>query len=235
MRGDTPSNHYNKLNIFTMALGPQVIQMLIDEETRKKLKARLDSDMGREIELIAVLGKEKNEFMEFTESLVTELGEIGDKVKGKVVGPDSKEAKKYKVERYPTVLMDPKNYNIRYTGAPAGEEGWGFIETMIMISNDDSKLSEEAKNKLNDLKDDRAIQVFVTPACPYCPMAVVLANQMAIEAKAHVSSECVEAYENEDLAQKYNVRSVPLQVINGKVSSVGVQKEMKFVEDVIKG
>jgi thioredoxin 1 len=78
--------------------------------------------------------------------------------------------------------------------------------------------------------------VYVTPTCPYCPRAVLLAHQIAIEAKGRVESECVEASQNMDLARQFNVSSVPQQVINGHMGSVsiGVQPEAKFVNDVLR-
>ncbi len=88
---------------------------------------------------------------------------------------------------------------------------------------------------LSSLNQDRYIQIYVTPQCPYCPLAVLTANRVAIEKKGIVTSECVEAQENPDLAMKYSVISVPLQVINEKISSVGVQPEAKFVHDVLTG
>ena len=46
-------------------------------------------------------------------------------------------------------------------------------------------------------------------------------------------SEIVEAYENPDIADKYNVMSVPAIAINGVLAFVGVPYEEDFVERII--
>lgn len=209
--------------------------MLIGKDDRKKLGVMFDTELKREIELVAVVGNGPKDHIEFVKALVTELGEITDKIKPKIIDLNHKIAKKYKIERVPTILIDPKNYNIIYTGAPVGEEGWSFIETLVLVSTDDSKLSTESRERLKGLKKMRYIRIFVTPMCPYCPQSVLLANQIAVEARDYVTSECIDVIENMDLAEKYNVRIVPTHVIDDKVTSIGVQEEARFVDDVVKG
>ncbi|MFZ8829986.1 MAG: thioredoxin family protein [Candidatus Aenigmatarchaeota archaeon] len=114
-------------------------------------------------------------------------------------------------------------------------EAWAFIDTIIQVSKDESLLSENSKKKLKDLKEKREIITFVTPICPYCPYQVFLSNNLVIEAKGIITSICIDALEFPELADKFEVSSVPHNVINGKTSSIGVQPEEKFVEDVIKG
>jgi hypothetical protein len=57
------------------------------------------------------------------------------------------------------------------------------------------------------------MQVFVTPTCPYCPQAVVLAYEMAY-ASPQVRADGVESTEFPQLAIKYQVSGVPRTVIN---------------------
>ena len=57
--------------------------------------------------------------------------------------------------------------------------------------------------------------MFVTPTCPYCPPAVILAQQMAYYSP-RVRADMIEATEFPPLAQKYNVYGVPRTVINEK-------------------
>jgi len=137
-----------------------------------------------------------------------------------------------KVERLPTVgVLDARI--IRYTGIPAEEEIRGFIETIMRISEGDSGLEEETGKILANLKGKVHIETIVTPQCPYCPYAVLLANMMAYEAWKRsnpiVMSDTVEAYENPDIADKYNVMSVPAIALNGRLVFVGVPYEEDFI------
>jgi thioredoxin reductase (NADPH) len=164
---------------------------------------------------------------------VGELMEISDKIEGRFYKIGEKRAEEMAMTRSPTVLIEPERYRIRYTGAPAGEEGRSFIQTLVMASMDDSLLSPKGRKRLIDLRDKRAVQVFVTPACPYCPGEVITANGAAIERPDLISSEVVESAENIDLAKQYNVGSVPQTVVNGKTINIGMQTEEMFIEGMI--
>jgi thioredoxin reductase (NADPH) len=72
-----------------------------------------------------------------------------------------------------------------------------------------STLTSRSKSRLQELKDKREIQVFVTPTCPYCPGEVMNSFMAAIERPDLVSAECIEATENLDLARQVNLGSVP--------------------------
>ncbi|MCX8195726.1 MAG: thioredoxin family protein [Acidilobaceae archaeon] len=142
------------------------------------------------------------------------------------------EFKKKGVSRIPTVSF-VEGY-VRWTGIPAGEEIRALVETIMRISEDESGLEEETKKTLASLKGRVHIETIVTPSCPYCPYAVLLAHMIAFEAFKQgnpvVLSEAVEAYENPDIADKYGVMTVPAVAINGQLSFVGVPYEEDFVQ-----
>ncbi|MCE4599121.1 MAG: thioredoxin family protein [Desulfurococcales archaeon] len=147
---------------------------------------------------------------------------------------DLEEFKRQGIERIPSVtLLD--GY-IRYTGIPAGEEIRGLIETIMRISEGDSGLEDETKEALAELSGRAYIETIVTPSCPYCPYAVLLANMFAYEAYKQgtkaVISDTVEAYENPDIADKYGVMSVPSIAINGRLVFIGVPYEEDFLNYV---
>ena len=78
------------------------------------------------------------------------------------------------------------------------------------------------------------LQVFVTPTCPYCPQAVVLAHQMALESPM-VEAEMVEAMEFPQLASRYGVSGVPQTTINaGAGTVVGAVPENQLVAEIQK-
>ena len=211
---------------------------IMDEETRNQLEERLQKEMRRGVELILFVDDDvqKCPLCPATKQFLEELSELSDKIVLKISGLDSEDAKKFNVTKTPTLLVDPnKGYKIIYTGAPLGYEAAGLVETIILVSNDESKLSPDSKQKLKSLDEEKHIEIFVTPTCPYCPKAALLANMIAIEAKGKVKTEIIEAIENPDLAMKYNIQAVPHNVINGKTSSIGVQPEEEFVNALIEG
>ena len=77
------------------------------------------------------------------------------------------------------------------------------------------------------------LQVFVTPTCPYCPRAAVLAMEMAVES-SYVTADIVESSEFPDLANKFNVMGVPLSMVNGKERVEGAAPPNMIVEAIRK-
>jgi len=142
--------------------------------------------------------------------------------------------KKFKVSRIPSIIL--LDGYIRYTGMPAGEEIRGLVETIIRLSTGDSGLSERSIKRISELKAPVYIEVIVTPTCPYCPYVALMANMIAFEAyragNKAVVADIVEAYENPDIADAYNVMSVPTVAINRQVAFVGLPYEEQFVEMV---
>jgi glutaredoxin-like protein len=135
------------------------------------------------------------------------------------------------VRRVPTITFI--DGYIKYTGIPAEEEFRGFIETIMRLSEGESGLEEETSDKLSALNRYIYVEVIVTPPCPYCPYAALLSNMFAYEswkrgAKKYVS-DIVEAYENPDIADKYNVQSVPTIAINGVKVFIGLPVEEDFI------
>jgi hypothetical protein len=51
--------------------------------------------------------------------------------------------------------------------------------------------------------------------------------------KCNVLSDVVESYENPDIAEKYQVMSVPTLAVNESVEFIGVPQEENFVNSLI--
>ena len=144
--------------------------------------------------------------------------------------------KEFNVERVPTVAFY-KGY-LRWTGAPLGEEIKALVETTVRLSIEDSGLSEETKAAIKEKLNGRVkVETIVTPSCPYCPYAALMAHMVAYEAckagKCNVISDVVEAYENQDVAEKYQVMSVPTVAVNESVEFIGVPYEDNFITTLL--
>jgi len=224
-------------------------ERIIDEQTAAQLRARFESEMVRPVEILLLKGLGNEEYSEWTESLLLELGSLSDMIEVRVIDVkiDPEALEEFNVTRTPTILLDPrKGYKIRYMGAPLGYEAWAFVETIILLSRDESGLSERTKEILGSVRQfdhkDIHIMTFVTPTCPYCPYQVLLANKFAIELKGIIEADCIEAYENPDLADNYQVSAVPHNVIlmredgNEVIldTSVGSQPEEKYAMDLVR-
>lgn len=228
--------------------------MIIDEKSAEILKEKFGKEMKKTVEIYFFTSKDREipfedlvshthehkedmcHFCDFMRKFLEELRELSS---GKIVIKEfeinSEEAKKYNVDKIPTIIIDPaRGLNIKYIGAPIGEEAWAFIDTIIQVSKDESKLSSKTKSELRKIDKKINIKVFVTPQCPYCPYQVFLVNNFAIENK-NIEVECIDAIENGELADKYEVSAVPHTVINDKIVLIGVQNEEKILENLLKG
>ncbi len=209
---------------------------LIDQETRQTLKEKFESELVDEVHLTLFLGDENPEHGEFALQLCQELNDIDERIQYTVHRNGSGQAAELGITRMPTLLIGwDQGYRIKYTGAPVGHEASSFIETISLVSRGESMLTDSSLAKLTEIDQDTTVQVFVTPNCPHCPRSVMMANQIAIAAKGKVTADCVEATQNIELAQQFNVSSVPQQIINGDPESVsiGALPEPQFVNTVL--
>ncbi|SDB12974.1 thioredoxin reductase (NADPH) [Desulfonatronum thiosulfatophilum] len=190
--------------------------------------------MTRDVVLFVFTREEENvPYNRFCTDFVKDLARISPKIKANFASMESGEAEKYSVHRSPTILVQPEDYRIRFTGAPAGEEGKSLIETILLASLKESGLSETSIKVLAQCKEPRDIQVFVNPVCPYCPQQVMHAIRAAIERPDLISTECVETGQNQDLAQRFNIGAVPHTVVNAEHNIIGLVPEEHFMAEVL--
>ena len=205
----------------------------ISEDTRKIIKKELEN-LTEPVRILIFTAEEVNKpFNEFSIKLFTELSGLSEKILPRFEHIGGELAAKYTIDRSPTILIQPEKYDIRLTGAPAGEELSTLLLTLIMVSTGMTVLSDASRSRLADLKDKRNVKVFVSPTCPYCPLQAVLAIAAAIEKAGLVTTEIIDIYENKDLAAKYNAFSVPQVFIDDRLVGLGLQPEEVFVEEVV--
>lgn len=171
-----------------------------------------------------------------TRQLLEEVSALSDKIKLNIYDfeGDKEKANEYGIDKIPaTIILNEKDYGIRFFGIPSGYEYGSLIETMVEVSKGKTTLSQKTKDALKGIDKDIHIQVFVTPTCPYCSMAVILGHQFALESP-FIKSEMIESTEFPHLAQKYNVFGVPKTVINETIFIEGAVPEEAFLEQVLK-
>lgn len=172
-----------------------------------------------------------------TLQMLQELAALSDKIEVQVfdLEDNSATAEKYHVTMAPGIVMARQNgselvdYGVRFAGIPAGHEFTSLVRSFLLVSNADSGLKPATKKFLSGLKKPVKLEVFVTPTCPYCPQAVILGHQMAVESKL-VESTMVEATEFPELSNRYGVGGVPHTVINFDAASmVGAAPESMLI------
>ena len=152
-----------------------------------------------------------------TENIIRELDELSERLKVTFLNlqADREDALKDGVDRAPAIIVsDGTNSRVKFYGTPSGYEFSSLLTTMIDAGGSEEPLTEGTIQFLKDLDTDVLMQVFVTPTCPHCPSAAVLASRMA-RYSSRVRSEVIEANEFPELSRKFRVQGVPRTVING--------------------
>lgn len=203
---------------------------LLKEEDREFLTKEFEA-LPAPVTMIVFTQETECQYCRETRMIAEEIAGLSDKLSLQVYDfvKDKEIVEQYNIDKIPAMVImrggdKPKDYGIRYYGIPSGYEFSSVIEDILMISNGDSGLSESTRSELARLQTPLHLQVFVTPTCPYCPQAVRLAHQLALESDM-VRADMVEAIEFPHLSMKYHVQGVPRTVINDTVHLEGAAPE----------
>jgi glutaredoxin-like protein len=214
---------------------------MIDDKIKKQV-LEVFSGLKEPVEVL-FFGSDDNERCQYcgeTRQLLEEVTALSDLFTLSVydLERDAEMAAQFKVDSVPEFVMVGRegerriDYGIRYKGIPAGHEFSSLINDLLIVSQRKSSLTEETRAFLGTLTEPVHMQVFVTPTCPYCPRAVILAHQMALESPL-VEAEMVEATEFPELAERFGVSGVPQTTINmGAGMVVGAVPEKLLVEEI---
>jgi len=171
---------------------------MLNKKTIKELE-KIFGDFKSDIHL-KFFGKGPDSDCRFcreTAELLQGLSEISSKIKLESFDfdTDTDKVQQYQITRTPAiVVMDEQDRGIRFYGVPGGYEFSSLVESFKLISSGESMLVQETRDFLDSLEQKVHLQVFVTPSCPYCPNAVVLAHRMAYYSP-NITADMVEAQE----------------------------------------
>jgi len=208
---------------------------LLKDKDREYLQGEFSKRLKNPVRLVVFTQTIACDFCEQTEQIAEEVAGLSDLISIEVYNfvNDKSVADQYGVDKIPAlVVAGEKDYGIRFFGIPAGYEFTSLVEDIMMVSSGDSGLSAETKAAVAGITAPVHIQVFVTPTCPYCPGAVLLAHKLAMESD-HIVGDMVEATEFPHLAQKYNVMGVPRSVINEKTHIEGAVPEAMLIAQLM--
>lgn len=173
-------------------------------------------------------------FSEANRKVIRAFRELTDKINFREFDLNHKEAQKYQVDLPSTLLIAPDRYHIRWIGAPVGEEGRTFLETLLLVGMGKSHLNEQSAKIIRNIDTPRDIKVFVSPSCPYCPQQAVNAVKAAIENPEMISLELIDIQCSPELAEQYAAHSVPQTFVNDMMIAMGAQPEELFASSVDK-
>ena len=203
---------------------------LLQEKDRVYLEDHF-SHLTEPVKIVMFTQEMECQYCRETRQIAEEVAALGEKISLETYDfvADQEIAEAYGIDKIPALVVmrggdNPHDYGIRYYGIPAGYEFSSLIEAIGMVSAGESGLSAESKAWAASQTEPVHLQVFVTPTCPYCPRAVLLAHQFSME-NPLIQADMVEATEFPHLAMKYQVQGVPRTVVNETIHLEGAVPE----------
>lgn len=213
---------------------------LLSERDTKYLKKTFEEQLKDPVKvLIFVDDPSECEYCDLTKQVLEELSAIDGKIQlsSHHVKKEPELAKSYRVEMTPAIILLDSNgqeTGIRFYGIPSGHEFSTLIQDIIAVSNNKPVFfNEQQINQIKSINVPVRIRVFVTPTCPYCPKAVLMAHSAAL-INRNIVAEMIEANEFPELSMRYGVSSVPHTVINDAYEFIGAYPEHMFVQELMK-
>ncbi len=215
---------------------------ILDDDVLKQVKEAFEK-MKEPVQLLYFGNKQNCEYCDETRQLLEEVAAADERIGLSVYEAelDKEVAAKFNVSRVPGLVIAAKegaqvmDFGIQYSGIPSGHEFATLINDILLVSGRDSGLGEQTRDFLKKLETPLLLQVFVTPSCPYCPRAVLMAHQMAMENPKMIRAEGVEATEFPELAAQFHVSGVPQTVINsGAKMVVGAVPEQNLLAEIMR-
>lgn len=168
------------------------------------------------------------------------LAKASEKVSVAELAKDSEEARRLEIPLFPAIVVHGvEEYNIRFFGTPAGYEFGALVEDIVDASrgaprNLSPKLADVLRKFINR---KTRIKVFVTPTCPYCPLAVRAAHRFAM-VNRYIYGDMIEALEFPELADSYGVYAVPKVIIEvegeDRAEFEGAAPDAHFIAEILK-
>jgi len=204
-------------------------------ERAQKEIARLFENLKEEIPIYLFAQPGINDvFTDAARQAVRFFRQMTDKITMREYDLGHKLARKWEIHSSPTIVLAPEKYNLKWLGAPLGEEGRIFLEALVLIGSGNSNLNPQALQVVQRIDQPRDIKVFVSASCPYCPQQAMNTLKAAIENPDQISLEIIDIQANPELAHKYSAQSVPQTYANDMLIAQGAQTEELFMSSLEK-
>ena len=76
------------------------------------------------------------------------------------------------------------------------------------------------------------IEVFTSPSCPYCPMAIEVVDQVKKEMGDKIDVEKIDIMNDRQKAIEYGLMAVPAVAINGLIKFIGAPEKEELVRAI---
>lgn len=142
--------------------------------------------------------------------------------------------REYRVFSVPALaIIGAKDYGVRYYGYPRGTEWNNFLDDIIYVSRGENTLPYVVSEKLQKLDKKSQLKIFVSPICPYSLPVAKLGLKLAV-ASDNINVDIIDAVDFLEVSEKYDVRGIPMTVVNDENSFYGALDVEEYVENILK-
>ena len=214
---------------------------LLSPSDAQAVKEQFEQKITRPVKMIVVTTQQGCMYCNEVKMLAEELAELSPliSVEAYDLERDKAVVDLYGLDKAPAIVVvadgrgeEPDtDFGIRFYGIPSGYEFMSLLDALNTVGSDGAEIQimPETLEFLQNLDQDVHMQVFITPTCPYCPRAVMMAHHFAY-LSPRVTADMVEAMEFPDLSNKYSVYGVPRTVINEDVHQEGAVPEPMMLQ-----
>ena len=163
------------------------------------------------------------------------IAELSPKIEFDVFNFDANTNKdrQYEIFDVPAVaIIGEKDFGIRYYCYPQSIELNNFLDDIIYVSTEEHHLSDQAMHKLETLQRKIQLKVFISSWCSYSLPAARIGLKLAIASEL-INVDIIDTNDYLKLADKYNVRAIPMTVVNETQSFYGALDEIHYVDNII--
>jgi thioredoxin reductase (NADPH) len=193
------------------------------------------AQMPNTIPLLLFTEKSRDDvFAQANRQVIRAFRELTDKITLHEYDLSHEKARQHNVTVSPTLVIAPDQYNIRWIGAPMGEEARTFLELLLLVGSGNSNASEQSLKVLERIDAPRHVKVLISPSCPYCPQEAVNGAKAAVARPDLISLELIDIQCRPDIAQQYAAQSVPVAYANETLIGQGAQAEEVFMSSLQK-
>ena len=200
----------------------------MDPNLAKQLRT-LFTKMVNDIEIVLFTDPNNNDpYCDAARQAIRMFRQLTDRIEVREYDLNHEKASEWEITESPTIVIQPETYHLRWIGAPVGEEGRIFLETILLVGMGESNLSEPSKKVMAKVDDPRRVKIFVSPTCPYCPQEAINGVKAAIERPDTVNLEIIDIQCKPQIAEQYGVQGVPQAFANDVNIGQGAQSEEVF-------
>ncbi|WP_068269212.1 thioredoxin family protein [Caviibacter abscessus] len=138
----------------------------------------------------------------------------------------------YRVNSF-EIYKDSKPTRMVFSGIPSGHEFNSFILAILSLFGLGTKLNSEQKEKVDNIKSKKYVEVFVTLSCSFCPEVVQGLNLIALN-NENVISNMIDGACYIEEARNKGITVSPTIYVNGEFVDSGAQSLDKLIEIINK-